>query len=40
MEICLAYVLKYNSNHEKQITFLIIPYEKDSRAEIMVNHPT
>ena len=40
MEMCLGYISKHNSSHEKQITFLIIPKEKDSRAEIMVNHPT
>ena len=28
MKICLAYISKCNSNHEKQITFLMIPNEK------------
>ena len=28
MEICLAYISKYNSNREKQITLLMIPNEK------------
>ena len=28
MEICPAYVSKYNSNCEKQVTFLMIPNEK------------
>ena len=28
MEVCPDYISKYNSNHEKQVTLLMIPNEK------------